>query len=156
MADEAKNVIISVLDHVETQLGPDTPISWPGDAFDTADVDEWIEPRVLAALGRPSRASERFESWTLNVNCYAKTGLDAGGNPRATIHRPWELTDLVRAAFDQIDVPVKNWGAAGDPVIAYLRFGEVSIVPIPSTGAQPRETPELAQLNVSVDGLLIF
>lgn len=145
MANETKNVKISLDDRIQTQLAGSYSIHWEDTDFKSEPVQEWLEPRLLGFTPAPSRNGSRSEQWTLSVNCYAKTGR---GQKNAL--RVWELADAVWAAFNQATVAVKNWAAEGDPVIFYIRFGEAVISRVPGTGARPKATGPLSQLNVSV------
>lgn len=147
MADESKNVKVSIEDRINTDLGS-LAIDWPGTDFDSDGVTEWLQPDVLGYSPRATRLSERFEFWTLSINCYARTG--PGGE---TTHRIWELLDLILAAFDQVTMAVKDWAAADPkPTLSYLRFSEATVTPIDP----PVQAGKFVQqLNVSFDGVLI-
>lgn len=149
MADEFKNVRISVLKHFEDNLAVISSIHWPGTDFDTDVVTEWFQPRLLGPASGSARRGERDEIWTLNVNCFAKVGEDFAGTQLENIHRHWELADAVFGVFSQADVPVKNWADVGDPVIAQMRFEEAGLTQIPSD-------TKTEQVTVSVAGRLIF
>ena len=149
MADEFKNVRISVLKHFEDNLAVISSIHWPGTDFDTDVVTEWFQPRLLGPASGSARPGERDGIWTLNVNCFAKVGEDFTGAQLENIHRHWELADEVRGVFNQADVPVKNWAAGGDPIIAHLRFEEASLTQV-STDTKTQ------QIAVSIAARLIF
>ena len=149
MADEFKNVRISVLKDFEDNLAVSSSVHWPDTDFDTDAVTEWFQPRLLGPASGPARSGERDEIWTLNVNCFAKVGEDFTGAQLETIHRHWELADLVVDQYSQADIPVKDWAAIGDPIIAYLRFEEASGVQVPSDTMTK-------QIAVSIAGRLIF
>lgn len=149
MADEFKNVRISVLKHFEDNLATVSSIHWSGTDFDTDAVSEWLQPRLLGPAAGSARRGERNEIWTLNVNCFAKVGEDFTGSQLESLHRHWELADEVFGVFSQVDVPIQNWAGIGDPVIAYLRFEEAGMTQIlGDTKAQ--------QVAVSIAARLIF
>ena len=150
MANEFKHVRISVLKHFEDNLATVSAVHWPGTDFDTDAVTEWFRPRLLGPVPGSARRGERNEIWTLNVGCFAKVGEDFTGAQRENIHRHWEMADSVFGVFSQQDVPVKNWAAVGDPIIAYLRFEEAGMNEVPS-GKTKTE-----QVVLSVAGRLIF
>lgn len=150
MPDQTKNVAISIQDRFNTQLAAVSSINWQGVDFDSSAATEWLEPRLLGFASRVVRLTEREEVWTLSVNCYAKTG--EGGE---TIYRVWELADQVLTAFAQITMAVLDWATSGNPVIAQLRFNEGVVTPIPAQGSRPVESPELQQVNVTLEGMLI-
>ena len=144
MADEFKNIKISVEDRANTQLSGSTTLKFAGIELDTDDLTEWVEVDVLGESPRATRAGERFEFWTVQANCYAVTG--PGGE---TTHRVWEFADLMRAAFHQYTLAVKDWSqAAPEPTLFYLRFAEAQVTPI----APPAEAGKwLQQVNVSFE-----
>lgn len=148
MADETKNVKISVEDRINSQLLATSAIGWPGTSLDTSGLTEWIEPELLGYSARPTRTAERFELWTLQFNCFSRSGPSG-----ETTHRIWELVDACIAAFDQVTMAVKNWAAADPkPTLFYLRFSEAGVVPVDAA------TPEdqfLQQLNVTFEGAVI-
>lgn len=147
MADESKNVKISIEDQIETQLGS-LAIDWPGKDFDGDGVTEWIQPDVLGYSSRPTRLSERFEIWTLSINCYTRTGPGT-----ETTNRVWELVDLILAEFDQVTLAIKDWTQSPpEPTLYYLRFSEGTVTPI----EPPADAGKFVQqLNVSFDVVLI-
>lgn len=151
MADESKNVKISIEDRINTEfstLVTEEKVDWPGKDFDSDAVTEWIQPDVLGYSSRPTRLSERFELWTLSINCYTVTG--PGGE---TTVRIWELVDLILAAFDQVSLAIKDWTQVPpEPTLFYLRFSEGTVTPI----EPPKEAGKFVQqLNVSFEGVLI-
>lgn len=147
--DDLKNVVVSVLKHFETQLAGVAAIDLPGVPFNAGEVDEWFQPRLLGPTAIPSRTGDRIEGWTLNVNCFARVGLDDAGSQRGTIWRALELAGEVRDEFHQSDIAVQDWDAGGDPTLGYLRFEEVSVVPVIDVA----ET-DLQQHAVTVAGVL--
>ena len=149
MADEFKNVRISVLKHFEDNLAVVSAIDFPGTDFDTDAVTEWFQPRLLGPAAGSARRGERNEIWTLNVNCFAKVGEDSAGMQLESIHRHWELADEVFGVFSQADVNVQDWQTGGDPVIAQLRFEEASMT-------QVSADTKTEQVAVSIAGRLIF
>ena len=149
MANEFKNVRISILKHFEDNLASVSGVHWPGTDFDTDEVTEWFQPRLLGPASGSARRGERNELWTLNVNCFAKVGEDFTGSQLENIHRHWELADAVFGVFSQVDVNVQNWAGVGDPIIAQMRFEEASMNQIPTD-------TKTEQVNVSVAGRLIF
>lgn len=151
MADELKNVRISVLKHFEDNLAGTSAIDIAGADFDTKTITEWFEPRVLGPVSTASRRTERQEAWFLNVNCYAKTGEDIAGAQEETIHRPWELADAVRGVFHQADIDLQNWAAGGDPSIGTMRFEEADMTPV----LGGTEKTSLQQVNVSIPFAII-
>lgn len=150
MARETKNVKISVLKHFEDQLSPSHAVDWPGVDFDTQGETAWLEPRLLGFSPVASRSGDRVETWTLNVNAYAKVG--PGGE---SIHKPEELVDDVIGVFSQSTIALKDWELAGDPVVGYLRFTEGTVTPVPGSGGRSTASEQIAQLNVSFDFVLI-
>ena len=152
MADERKNVRISVLKHFEDELASSAPIDFAGIDFDTKDVTQWLEPRVLGPISSPSRRTEPQEAWFLNVNCYANTGETSAGVQKENINRPEELADAVFGVFNQADLNLQDWGAGGDPVIAVLRFEEAQMIPVLGS----LQKTDVQQVNVSIPFQLIF
>ena len=149
MANEFKNVRISVLKHFEDNLAVTSSIHWPGADFDTDAVSEWFVPRLLGPVPGSARRGERNETWILNVGCFAKVGEDFTGAQKEILHRHWTLADAVFGQYSQADIAVQNWAGVGDPVIAYMRFEEASMVQIEG------ET-KTEQVTVTVAGRLIF
>lgn len=152
MANEFKNVRVSVLKHFEDQLAATSSIDLPGVPINTDVLTEWLEPRIIGVTPVPTRSGERFETYLLGVNAYAKVGEDDAGNQQENIHRPWELADAVRGVFHQATIAVQDWASVGDPEIGHIRFGEIQITPVP---AGVRRT-QLEQVNASVEGTLII
>ena len=147
MADETKNVKISIEDRINTQLGSLT-IDWPGTEFDSDGVTEWIAPQAPDFNASPSRLSDRFELWTLSVNCFARTGPSG-----ETTHRVHELVDLVLGAFDKLDLAIKDWAdTPATPTLFFLRFGPADVTALTPPGEAGKFTQ---QMNVSIDGHLI-
>ncbi|MEE8551471.1 MAG: hypothetical protein V3T08_09500 [Gemmatimonadota bacterium] len=149
MADEFKNVWISIYKDFEDNLGTVSNIDLPGVDFDTDAFTEWFRPRLLGPAGGPARRGERNEIWTLDVGCFAKVGEDFTGAQKEILHRHWTLADAVFGQYSQADIAVKNWAGVGDPVIAHMRFEEASMVQI------ERDTMT-KQVTVTVAGRLIF
>lgn len=150
MANETKNVKVTVLKHFEDQLAANHVIDLPDVDFDTASEAAWLEPRLLGFSPAATRSGSRDETWTLNVNAYAKVG--PGGE---SIHKPEELVDAVIAVFNQATIPLKDWSQPGDPTIGYLRFAEAAVTPVPGSGGRPTASEQVSQLNVSFDFVLI-
>jgi hypothetical protein len=149
MADALKNVHISVLKYVDTNLGT-YAIDWPGARFDSTAQDEWIEPRLIGPTNRATRKSRRDEDWIVNVNVYVReTKLESD------IYRAEEIADDVRDALHQAEIEIQDWQSMGDPTVEFMRLSEVDVTPVPRTGARTPETGELKQLNVSATGTLI-
>lgn len=128
--DDLKNVRISVLKHFEDQLSGTSAVDFDGVPFDSDSVTEWFRPRLSGPTAAPARSGERYETYTLDCGCFAKTGRDSGGSQQENIHRAWELAGSFRTAFNQTDVAVQDWDAVGDPTIGYVRFEEVSLASI--------------------------
>jgi hypothetical protein len=146
MADETKNVNISVEDRFNTELGS-IAIDWPGADLDTDPLVEWLAPDLLGFSSSPSRKVQRTELYTLSVNCFHQAG-----EGRST-SRVWELVDLVRAAFDQHDLAVLDWAQADPkPTLFYLRFSEGTVERI---NPPPDAGRFLQQLNVTFDAFLV-
>lgn len=150
-ADDLKNVDISVLKHFEDNLASVASIDLPGVPFDKKGRDEWFQPRVLGPVASQARRTERRESYTLNVNCFARSGYSPGGALKSPVWRHLELAGEVREIFYQSDVAVQDWDAVGDPTIGYIRFEEVSVERVVNN----REAA-LQQAAVSVTGVLIL
>lgn len=150
-ATDRKNTIVSFMKRVESELGTTFSVDWPHLDFNSSAHAEWIEPRCLGFSVVATRNGERHELWTFNVNCYARTGEEGG----KSMWRAWGIADLVEQAFGQHDLGVRNWAADGDPIVSYLRFGPASVVPVPGTGLSPKATADLAQVNVTLQGMLI-
>lgn len=150
-ADDLKNVSISVFDYLSTQLSGTASIDFPGVPFESAGLEQWFQPRLLGPTTQPSRRNDRTEFYTLNVNCFARTGRDVDGNQKATVWAHLDLAGEARDAFHQADVPVKDWDAGGDPVIGYLRFEEAEVVPIVDVSST-----DLQQAALTVSGALIL
>ena len=148
MADEFKNVRISILKHFEDNLSFNT--DFDGVDFDTDAVTEWMRPRLLGGASAAARRTERNEIWTLQVDCFAKVGEDSAGSQQENIHRAWELADEVVGVFSQADVPVKDWAGVGDPIIAYMRFEEADVI----RGPEPKT--HTSHVVVTLTGALIF
>lgn len=148
MADEMKNVELSILERIEDELESETTVHYQGTDFDTTTVTEWVQPRLLGQTPRATRLAERFELWTLNVNCFAETGIDG-----KSTHRIWELADAVIAAFNQLNLAIKNWAAPAKPTLFYLRFGEAAVQALDApTNEADRH---LQQVNVRIPAFLI-
>ena len=150
MANEFKNVRISVLKHFEDNLAVTSSIHWPGTDCDTDAVSEWFVPRLLGPVPGSARRGERNETWILNVGCFAKVGEDFTGAQQENIHRPWELADAVFGVFNQADVALQDWAAGGDPILDYLRFEEASLTQVPSGDTKTE------QVVLSVAATLMF
>lgn len=149
-ADDLKNVVISVFDHFSTNLSGTATIDFPGAPFDSEAVDEWYQPRMLGPVSNAARKTERREVFTFNVNCFARTGRDSAGTQKSSVWRHLELAGEVVEAFEQEDIPVKDWDAVGDPVITYLRFEEANVVEVVDV-----VITDLQQATVTLTGWLI-
>ena len=151
MADETKNVKLSIEKRVDDQLSGTSTIHWQGAGFDQGGVSEWFAPRVLGFSGAPARKSARTEAWTFDVNCFAHTGQ---GETKA---RVWELVDAVIAAFEDYDLAVLDWAAASPPVttLYWVRFGRATVTPVPGGGLADDELRDPQQLNVRFTAWLI-
>lgn len=151
MSDETYDVKISIEDRINTQLSSYT-ILWPGREHDTETLMAWIEPEVMGYSGAPSRSAERYERWSLQFNCFARTGPPS--HPSAeTTHKVWQLVDACLAAFDQVTMAVKDWSESDPkPTLFYLRFPEAEVTPV----TPPEGTDKwLQQRNVYFEPLLI-
>ena len=148
MSNEARNVRLSITDEIDTQLGSIT-LHWPGTKFDSDGVAEWITAELPDFTPQATRLSERHEFRTVSFNCYARTG--PGGK---SIHRVYELADLVLGAFDQVTLEVLDWDSEEDPkpTLFYLRFAEGAITPIQPP---PEAGSYLMQMNVTFEAALI-
>ncbi len=149
MADDLRDVRVSILKNFETALDTANDIDWEGIDFDTDASTAWLQPRLLGPVPRASRDGARDETWILNVNCFAKLGEDSQGDALEGLHKHWELADLVRDQYSQKSIAVQDWSAVGDPTIAYLRFAEAAVTPV----STPDES--LLQLNISITGTII-
>lgn len=155
MADDTLNVKKSFEARVAAQLEIATSIDWQDTDFDAEVANEWIEPRLLGHTPSPARRGERFERWTAQFNCYARTGFDEFKVQKNPTHRLWELVDLVIAAFRQHDLAILDHAAGGTPEIFRLRFDEGSVNAIPASGGVDTDTADLTQMNVSFTAALI-
>ena len=155
MANEMLNVKKSFEIRVAAQLEISTSIDWQGTVFNAQAVTEWVEPRLLGETSTAMRKGERFELWTAQFNCYARTGFDEFGAQRETTHRVWELADLVLTAFGQHDLAVLDHADGETPEIFRLRFDEGSVTPVPASGVVDEALANLQQLNVSFNPTLI-
>lgn len=113
-----KDVVVSFMKWVESELAGTYAVDWPDVDFDSSQYDEWIKPRVIGFVPDPSRKDEKLERWGFQISCYARTGKDGG----KSIWRTLEIAGDVGDAFSQFDLPVRNWNISGDPISAYLRF----------------------------------
>lgn len=153
MADELKDVAVSIMKRIDGQLSSTAYVRWPGTAFRadaaSASGDKWFEPH-LAMDAEPTRDHRRRETWSIVINCFAKSGgVDS-------FHGVWELADAIRAAFDQVTHSIQDWSEAGDPVLHYIRWGEIDVGPFIPPRALEAETgiKNLQQLPVTVEGSL--
>ena len=157
MADETRNVKVSIEDYFDEQLATEAAIDFQGTEFKTEDVTEWFEPRLLGRSSVPSRRSARTEFWTFSVNCFTQT-------PTETIHRVWELVDAVLGKFAQLDLAILNYSDTQQELFR-LRFdeGDVNVVPNASRTAAGFRTADkqinttllLQQVNVTFSAALI-
>ena len=150
VADDTRNVKLSIEDRADSQLAATAAIHWQGAAFNQGAVDEWFQPRLLGFTGAAARNTARTELWTLSVNCFANTGAGKSKD------RVWQLADLVITAFEDFALPVKDW-LVNPPVttLYYLLIGKANVTPVPGSAEAPDEQTEPQQLNVSFPCWLI-
>lgn len=151
MANETKNVKISVANRFKEEVEPDIAVRYEDDLdFDGEAQDEWVEPRLLGFSAVPRRRGTRTELWTLNVNCFHRI------SDRATdsTNRIDELVDTVLGLFSQVDVVVKDWQDAQLPTLTYLRLGEGSVTSVVEPA--PPAGKIVQQKNISFDGVLVL
>ena len=152
MADDLRDVRVSIMKNFEDQFDAGNDIDWEGQDFDTDASTAWMQPRLLGPVSEASRDGDRTENWILNVNVFAKLGEDSAGNFLEGINKHWELADLVRDQYSQKSIAVQDWSEVGDPTIGFLRFAEADVTPV----SAPGESAGLEQLNVSVAGTIIL
>lgn len=124
--DYYKNAAISVNEYIRQNLNA-WATDFAGFPFDSKSYDVWIQPRLLGPTSAATRKDEQEDTWILNVNCFAHTGLDKDGNQRATAYRHLDAAGEVAVFFNQVDVPLRDWDDVGDPIIGYLRFEEADV-----------------------------
>lgn len=139
--------------HFEDALDSANDIDWAGVPFDTNESTSWLRPRLAGPFGSPVRDGDRRELWVLTVDCFAKTGKSAAGAALAGLYRHTELADLVRAQYHGKTVSVRDWNATDDPVVFYLRFGDIQLADL--TGSDIGEGAKLMHLQASFEGMLI-
>lgn len=147
--DDLKNVAVSVLQFFADNLASVAAVDYPGAGLDTEKLDEWFQVTLTGPIPSPSRRGSRTEAYLITCNCFARTGQDDEGSGRTNMHRHLELAGEFREVFQQVDVPIQDWDAVGDPVIDYLRCEEVAVTVVHDL----RET-SLQQAAATVDGLL--
>lgn len=131
-----EDILATVLKQVDDNKGS-LDVDWPGAAFDTASVSEWIAPRVSFVSAARVRSGHEDLVVDVVVNCLAKRSTN--------LYRHFEIADLVAAWFHQADLVLLSGGDG-------LRFEEAQIraVPLPA----PVEEG-LRQVAVSVQGRLV-
>lgn len=131
-----EDILASVMKYIDYNKGA-FAVRWPGGAFDTNSVEEWLEPHVTGITAARSRLGEDDLTVVVDVNCFAKRSTN--------LYRHFEMAGTVAGWFHCLDLPLLD-GAQ------ILRFREPNLrtVPIPV----PNEDG-LRQVAVSVIGRII-
>lgn len=134
----------SVMAHLEANFTA-APVAWPGAEFAIEGVEEWVEPHLLAVIGRVARVTHTAFQVMMDFNVFARRSA-------ADAYRASRLVDSLRAALERVDVAVHDYDETGEPTVTYLRFGEATVRFL---GAAPTGRPtEVEQTHVSLVGRL--
>ena len=116
---QREEALSSFLKYFDDHFSATGHVQWPGQNFDTMDVDEWVRP-VLGAIQRdPVRRGARDVARTgLVVECFARFGTNA--------YRADELADAAAHVLNQATIPVHDYDAGSTPV-GYLLVGEARV-----------------------------
>jgi len=94
-------------------------IAWPGMEFDTTNVTEWLEPRLLAWRPWPYRGSVEYVEPMFQINIFWKP-------QPSNLYKGVEIADELRALFEHQTIPVKDYGTGdGTTVLGLLKGKEV-------------------------------
>ena len=137
MSVTREEILATILKKIDDNKGT-LAVDWPGGAFDTASVDEWIAPDVSAVVPARVRENEQELTVLLIVNCFAKRSTN--------LYRHVEIADTVAGWFHQTNLDILD--AGGETI----RFQEAEIRIVPQTVPSDEA---LRQVAVSVTGKLI-
>ena len=165
MANENKNVKISFEAWVAAQLetGQSLTVAWQGTQFDPAAVDEgapkitaYITPMSLGKTSGAARRTKRRELWLFQFTISVLVGFDEFNQQINDTHRIWELADLIEAEFGQYDLAVNDHGGGNpDTELFRLRFEEMDVRMLPSSGSEDDDAPRWQSAAGSVNAWVI-
>lgn len=164
MANENKNVKISFEAWVAAQLetGQSLTVNWQGTQFDPAAVDTgaskntaYITPRSLGKTSGAARRTKRRELWLFQFTISVLVGFDEFNQEINDTHRLWEIADLIEAEFGQYDLAVLDYGGGGEEELFRLRFEEMDLRMLPSSGNEDESSPRWQNAAMSVSAWVI-